>query len=615
MPPSATGWSGAMPGDLAPILSVRGLSVGFRGIPAVCDVSFDIAPGEIVGLTGDSGSGKSTLGLALLGLVRQPGRILGGSVTIEGVDLLQLPEAERRARRGRQIGLIVQNPRGSLSPLHTVGRQIRSVLRAHLTLSSAQATGRAVGLLRQLGLNDPERRAHSYPHEISGGMAQRVLIAMATGAGPRLLVADEPTSGLDVTIQAQFLDELSRTSRAAGSAVLLMTQDLGIIANYCDRVLVMQEGRIVASDLPAAFFAAPRDSYSRSLLSLAHAPPPPLPTAPAELLAVRGLSKNFRLRGSGKTLQAVDRVDLAIGRGETLGLVGESGSGKTTVGRCLLRLLDADAGEVVFEGKDLLRATPHDLRSTRRRIQIVFQDPLDALDPRWSVSRIVSEALLRPDPGRIAELLTLVGLDPAVAKLRPRGLSAGAQQRVGIARAIAADPALIVLDEPTSALTPMARVGIVALLRELQARLGMSYLFISHDLNTVEQLSHRVAVMYLGQIVELGAREQVFQAPRHPYAKALLAAHLAPDPGRRRVDRVPGAGLVGEIPSPIDLPPGCYLAGRCPEAVASCRTTPQPLYEFADGGRVRCTPAAVRAGLIPIPDRPPGRVLQNTVAA
>jgi oligopeptide/dipeptide ABC transporter ATP-binding protein len=599
-----------MPGDAEPILSVRGLSVGFRGVPAVRDVSFDITPGEIVGLTGDSGSGKSTLGLALLGLVRQPGRILGGSVMIEGIDLLQLPEAEKRARRGRQIGLIVQNPRGSLSPLHTVGSQIRSVLHAHLKLPSVQAASRAVGLLRQLGLNDPERRAGSYPHEISGGMAQRVLIAMATGAGPRILVADEPTSGLDVTIQAQFLDELAQTSQAAGSAVLLITQDLGIIANYCDRVLVMHDGHIVASDSTAAFFAAPKENYGQTLLSLAHAPPPPPPVDPAELLAVRALSKHFHVRGSGKRLQAVDRVDLTIGRGETLGLVGESGSGKTTVGRCVLRLLDADAGEVVFEGKDLLRAAPRDLRTTRRRIQIVFQDPLDALDPRWSVSKILSEALVRPNPDRIAELLTLVGLDPATASLRPRGLSAGAQQRVGIARAIAADPALIVLDEPTSALAPMARVGIVALLRELQARLGMSYLFISHDLNTVEQLSHRVAVMYLGQIVELGTREQVFHAPRHPYAKALLAAHLAPDPTRRRVDSVQTAALAGEIPSPIDLPPGCYLAGRCPVATASCHTTPQPLYTFADAGKVRCTPAAVHAGLIQIPDEPLDRVHQ-----
>lgn len=575
-----------------PVLSVRDLSVGFHGRTAVRAVSFAIAPGEIVGLTGDSGSGKSTLGLALLGLVRQPGRILGGQVMLEGTDLLALPEAERRARRGSQIGLIVQNPRGALSPLHKVGAQIQSVLQAHQPMPKAQSHSRAVALLRQLGLNDPERRAGAYPHEISGGMAQRVLIAMAVGAGPRLLVADEPTSGLDVTIQAQFLDELARTARDTGSAVLLMTQDLGIIANYCDRVMVMQDGALVAQDATRAFFAAPKDEYSRSVLALRHSAPPPAPDEPAPLLQATGLSKQFQLQGSKKLLQAVDQVTLTIGRGETLGLVGESGSGKTTVGRCLLRLIEPDGGAIVFDGKDLLGASGTDLRALRRRIQIVFQDPLDALDPRWSVARIIGEALETPSPARIAELLTLVGLDPAVARLRPRGLSAGAQQRVGIARAIAANPALIVLDEPTSALTPLARVGIVTLLRDLQARLGMSYLFISHDLNTVEQLSHRVAVMYMGQIVELGTREQVFEAPRHPYARALLAAHLAPDPTSRRIDRAPGKGLSGEIPSPIDLPSGCYLAGRCPDALPACRTTPQPLHILADGRTIRCTPAA-----------------------
>jgi oligopeptide/dipeptide ABC transporter ATP-binding protein len=585
------GWSVAMPAE--PVLSVRGLSVGFNARAAVRAVSFDIAPGEIVGLTGDSGSGKSTLGLALLGLVRQPGRILGGEVRVEGSDLLALPEAEQRARRGKQIGLIVQNPRGALSPLHPVGAQIQSVLQAHQHMTSAQSHGRAVDLLRQLGLNDPERRASAYPHEISGGMAQRVLIAMALGAGPRLLVADEPTSGLDVTIQAQFLDELARTARTHGSAVLLMTQDLGIIANYCDRVLVMQDGAIVTQGDTRAFFAAPQDAYSRSVLALRHAAPPAAPIDPAPLLTVDGLSKHFQLRGTQKTLQAVDRVTFTIARGETLGLVGESGSGKTTVGRCLLRLIEPDGGSVSFDGRDLLTANRRDLRALRRRVQIVFQDPLDALDPRWTVAQILGEALLAPDAARIAALLDLVGLTPDVARLRPRGLSAGVQQRVSIARAIAADPALIVLDEPTSALTPLARVGIVALLRDLQARLGMSYLFISHDLNTVEQLSHRVAVMYMGQVVELGTREQVFDAPRHPYSRALLEAHLAPDPSRRRIDRVACAALSGEIASPIDLPPGCYLAARCPVALPDCATTPQLLRPLADGRTIRCAPQAM----------------------
>lgn len=308
-----------------------------------------------------------------------------------------------------------------------------------------------------------------------------------------------------------------------------MTQDLGIIANYCDRVLVMQEGRIVAQDTTWAFFAAPSDDYSRAVLALRHATPLPPPATTETLLRVDNLSKRFALHGTKKTLQAVDRVAFTIGRGETLGLVGESGSGKTTVGRCLLRLIEPNGGAVIFDGRDLLRATGRDLRALRRRIQIVFQDPLDALDPRWTVAQILSEALIAPNPAGITELLDIVGLDPATATRRPRSLSAGAQQRVGIARAIAADPALIVLDQPTSALTPLARVGIVTLLRDLQARLGMSYLFISHDLNTVEQRSHRVAVMYLGQVVELGTREQIFTAPRRAISNA-CRPHLGSRP-------------------------------------------------------------------------------------
>ena len=530
--------------------------------------------------------------------MRPPGRILGGKVVLSGTDLLSLPEEGRRELRGREIGLIVQNPRGSLSPLHTVGDQIGAVLRAHLPITRTQSDEKAVGLLRGLGLNDPERRAHAYPHEISGGMAQRVLIAMALGAGPRLLVADEPTSGLDVTIQAQFLDELWKTARNAGSAVLLITQDLGITANYCDRVVVMQDGAIVADDATSRFFADPQDAYSREVLALERTSPPPPPAADAPvLLQTKSLAKSFRLRGSGKRLQAVDNVDLTIRRGETLGLVGESGSGKTTVGRCLLRLVEPDSGEIIFDGIDLVRASAGEMRRMRKRVQIVFQDPLDALDPRWTVEAIIGEALDKPDARRVRELLGLVGLAPEVASLKPRSLAAGAQQRVSIARAIAAEPDLIVLDEPTSALTPLARVGIVRLLRDLQARLGTSYLFISHDLSTVEHLSHRVAVMYLGQVVEVGTREQIFADPRHPYSRALLAAHLVPDPAFRRVDAGPVAALAGEIPSPVDLPPGCYLAGRCPVAEPSCRTTPQPLKRLDDGRLIRCTPVASSDGV------------------
>ena len=580
-----------MPSDAAPVLDVRGLNVDYGGRAAIEDFKLTIAPGEIVGLTGDSGSGKSTLALALLGLTRGPGRISGGSVLLQGVDLLALDEASRRERRGRDIGLIVQNPRGALSPLHRVGQQIGAVYRSHQAVSGTQAASHAVDMLRSLGLNDPERRAQAYPHEISGGMAQRVLIAMALGSGPRLLVADEPTSGLDVTIQAQFLDEMWRTVRKAGSAVLLMTQDLGIIANYCDRVVVLQNGRQVEDAPTQSFYAAPRDSYSRSILAL-RKEDALADATPAPLLAIKDMRKTFPLRGSEKRVQAVDDVSFTIDRGETLGLVGESGSGKTTVGRCILRLVEPDTGEISFGGADVTRASPVELRALRRKLQVVFQDPFDSLDPRWTVADILAEAIDgKPDKARITELLRLVGLGPDVARAKPRALSAGSQQRVNIARAIAVEPELIVLDEPTSALTPLARIAIIRLLRDIQARLGVSYLFISHDLNTVEHMSHRVAVMYLGQIVEIGTREQVFRSSLHPYSKALLGAHLVADPLRRRVDRTDLQTLSGEIPSPIDLPRGCYLASRCPVAQPSCREQPQPLLPAPDGRFVRCTPA------------------------
>ena len=579
-----------MPGNSA-VLEVRDLSVDYGGRIAVENFALTITPGEIVGLTGDSGSGKSTLALALLGLTRGPGHIASGAVMLEGTDLLALDEASRRERRGRDISLIVQNPRSALSPLHRVGQQVGATYRAHQPVSHMQAAQHAVGMLRTLGLNDPERRALAYPHEISGGMAQRVLIAMALGSGPRLLIADEPTSGLDVTIQAQFLDEMWRNVRKVGSAALLMTQDLGIIANYCDRVVVLQAGRQVEDAPTRSFYAAPRDAYSRSVLALRNEEPPPDPP-PEPLLRIARLTKTFPLRGSKKRVQAVDDVGFTISRGETLGLVGESGSGKTTVGRCILRLVEPDKGDVDFAGASVTLASPSALRALRRKLQVVFQDPFDSLDPRWTVADILAEAMqIKPHLSRIVELLRLVGLGADVANARPRALSAGSQQRVNIARAIAVEPELIVLDEPTSALTPLARIGIIRLLRDLQTRLGVSYLFISHDLNTVEHMSHRVAVMYLGQIVELGTREQVFRTPLHPYSKALLAAHLVADPARRRVDRANPEMLSGEIPSPIDLPRGCYLASRCPVALPTCRTTPQPLLPASDGRLVRCTPA------------------------
>jgi oligopeptide/dipeptide ABC transporter ATP-binding protein len=354
---------------------------------------------------------------------------------------------------------------------------------------------------------------------------------------------------------------------------------------------VLQNGRQVEDAPTQSFYAAPRDSYSRSILAL-RKEDALADAIPAPLLAIKDMRKTFPLRGSEKRVQAVDDVSFTIGRGETLGLVGESGSGKTTVGRCILRLVEPDTGEITFDGADVTGASPTELRALRRKLQVVFQDPFDSLDPRWTVSDILAEAIDgKREKARITELLRLVGLGPDVSRAKPRALSAGSQQRVNIARAIAVEPELIVLDEPTSALTPLARIATIRLLRDIQARLGVSYLFISHDLNTVEHMSHRVAVMYLGQIVEIGTREQIFRSPLHPYSKALLGAHLVADPSRRRVDRADIQTLSGEIPSPIDLPRGCYLASRCPVAQPSCREQPQPLLPASDGRFVRCTPA------------------------
>lgn len=593
-----------MAAEARAVITAKGLTIAYPGeradVVAVRDAGFTIRQGEIVGLIGETACGKSTAALALLGMVRPPARRLAGSVLFEGQDLFAMPAEALRAIRGRDIGLIVQNPRMALSPLHTVGKQIVNVYRAHNAVGRGEAMRHAVAMLRLVGINDPERRVHAYPHEISGGMAQRVLIAIALSSKPKLLVADEPTSGLDVTIQAQFLDAMWRASRETGSAVLLVTQDLGIIANYCDRVVVMHQGAVVEIAPVRQFFAAPEHVYSREIMALQGERRRPGPTlagrdAAQPLLTVARLGKDFPIRGSRKSVHAVDDVSFAIARGETLGLVGESGSGKTTVGRCVLRLIEPSRGAIAFGGMDMSGLDQAALRPHRARMQIVLQDPYDQLNPRWRVRDVVAEGLdlhLSLDKEaretRIAELLELVGVPPGLADARPKALSAGLQQRLAIARALATEPELIVLDEPTSALAPAARAGVIRLLRDLQDRLGLSFLFISHDLNTVRHLCHRVAVMYLGQIVEIGAREQIFERPQHPYSRALLAAHLRPDPMDRRVDRSHGDALEGEIPSPIDLPPGCYLAGRCSMRQERCVTERQALSPSLEGSQVRC---------------------------
>ncbi len=587
------------------VLSVHNLRVRYDtpsgAVTPLRDFSLSIGEREVVGLIGDAGSGKSTAALAMMGLVRPPGRLISGQVLFGGQDLMEMDEDQLRALRGKDIGIIVQNPRSALNPMLRIGRQIGNVYRAHSDASAAAARDRAIEMLRLVGINDPERRVAAYAHELSGGMAQRALIAMALSSEPRLLIADEPTSGLDVTIQAQFLDQMWDSVQQTGSAILLISQDLGIIANYCDRVAVLHDGRIV-EDRPARdFFAAPEHPYSRDILGLQRAAASGVartsePVAPGEpLVEVTALAKAFPIHGSDKVVQALQSVDLSVGPGETLGLVGESGSGKTTVGRCLLRLEEPTSGDITYRGAPISGIPKEALRAFRRKIQIVFQDPYDSLNPRWTIRRVLQEPLdlhtrlgKAEKTARIRDLLEMVGLDQALIDDKPRGLGASAMQRLNIARAIAVDPEFIVLDEPTSVLAPQAVTGLIALLRKLQKELGLSYLFISHDLTTVRFLCHRVAVMYLGQIVEVGRVGQVFEDPQHPYARALLSAHLFPDPTRRRVDQDVPESLSGEIPSPVDLPRGCYLAGRCPFAVDRCRSEAQPLVALEDGRQVRC---------------------------
>ncbi len=591
------------------ILEARDITVRFPivegpDVYAVKNFNLAVKPGEFIGLMGEPGCGKSTAAMSFLGLVRPPGVIDQGTVEFMGRNILTMGEEEVRQLRGRDIGMIVQNPRYSLHPMMRVGDQIANVYRAHNDVSKKEAWAHAVEMLRMVGINDPERRVKAYAHELSSGMAQRVLIAIALSSRPKLLIADEPTSGLDVTIQAQFLDQMWDSCRQTNSAVVLVTQDLGIVANYCDRVVIVHEGTVVEDADVFTFFKSPQHGYSRRILELqreaqaaGEAVLGKIDPKASPILDVQDLSKLFPIRGSESKVHAVEHADFELRPGECLGLVGESGSGKTTIGRCVLRLVEPTQGKIVFQGKNLADLQSSEFRKFRGDLQIVFQDPLDSLNPRWTVHQVLTEPLKlhtnlseaeRED--RITELLKLVGLEPSMRFALPREMSAGRQQRTSIARAIASNPDFIVLDEPTSALTPETTAEIIQLLMDLSAKLGIAYLFISHDLTTVKYICHRVVVLYLGQIVEVGTKDQVFNRPRHPYSRALLASHLFPDTANRRVDREVRESLKGEIPSPIteNLPKGCYLYGRCPAQLDKCRDMPQELAQLDDGRSVRC---------------------------
>jgi ABC-type glutathione transport system ATPase component len=520
-----------------PLLEVSDLAVSFGAKPVLQGISFSLGREEVLGIVGETGAGKSVLAKALISLLPEGGRVVAGEIKLRGDPVSGRGEEELRQLRGGKISLIGTNAKALLDPVETVGRQVAKVLRAHKRVSGTQAYAETLELFKQVGIINPERRAKAYPHELSGGMAQRIVIAMALITRPEVILADDATLGLDATIQVQVLDLLVSRCRELGMGAVLITHDLGIVAHYCDRVAIMKDGRIVELRRVGDFLADPKAGYSETLLKAARVRPAPMVqdasrAKPAALLEVVELQKFFPLNG-GNVIRAVDGVSFSIGRNETLALVGESGSGKTTVGQCLVRLLEADGGTIFFRGHDIARMPQKQFRPLRRTIQMVFQEPYVALNPRWMVSDLISEPLAldesmpsRARTARVMELLDLVGLPKKLGLAYPHELTAGEQKRVGIARALATRPEFVVFDEPTTALDIRVRAQIIDLVRNLQQEMGLSALFITHDLNSVRSLAHRVAVMRHGKIVEAGETELIFSNPSNEYTKTLLAAEL-----------------------------------------------------------------------------------------
>ncbi len=519
-----------------PLLSVRDLTIRFGTAEVVHGIGFDVNAGEALALVGESGSGKSVTAASILRLL-PPQAAVTGSISFEGSELAEAPEATLRGVRGNRVGMIFQEPMTSLNPVHTVGRQVGEVLAVHQGLRPNAARGRALEMLRSVGIPDPARRLDDYPHQLSGGQRQRVMIAMALANNPSLLIADEPTTALDVTVQAQILALLKAEQRRRNMAMLFITHDLGIVRRLADRVAVMTEGRIVETGPVGEVFSNPQHAYTRHLLEAAPRGAPAVPPADAPVVAeTRGLRvwypiKRGLFRRTVGHIRAVDGVDLSVREGETVGIVGESGSGKSSLGYALLRLLPS-TGSIVILGTPIDDRTARALRPLRRHMQVVFQDPYGSLSPRMSVADIVGEGLgvHRRDLSRgerdrrVAAALTEVGLAPAAGHRYPHEFSGGQRQRIAIARALVLEPRLLVLDEPTSALDVSIQAQIVDLLRDIQERRNLSYVFISHDLRVVRALASRVLVMRNGVVVERGPAEAIFSDPQDPYTRELMAA-------------------------------------------------------------------------------------------
>ena len=659
------------------LLEVKDLTTVFHlpngDIQAVNKVSFTLAKGEVMGIVGESGSGKSVTARSLMRMVRHPGEIIAGEVRLNGVDLLKLDESEMRAIRGKKIAMVFQDPQATLNPVHTIGAQISETLIVHGTAKS-DAKRRSIELLGQVGIPNPDTSYARYPHELSGGMRQRVVIAIALANNAELLIADEPTTALDVTIQAQILRLLLELRDSLGISIIMITHDMGVIAEVCDKTLVMYGGRVVEEGSVAQIFEMPLHPYTAALLStvprlssdrseelvaIPGSPPDPanLPSGCAfsprcsfveaecrisiptllEILPKRSSAcfvreahpkKDFRpdvrkkkkkvteiseepilsvenivvdvgskrrgIFGSkSQPVNAVAGLSLDLRPGETLGLVGESGCGKSTLSRAIVGINKFASGRCFVAGRDVTEMTQDDRAWVSSNVQYVFQDPFASLNPRRTIAQSIGEALdvaglpANQIEKRAAELMERVGLDPKYLDRLPYAFSGGQRQRIGIARALAANPKILILDEPVSALDVSIQAQIINLLQELRDDLGLAFLFIAHDLSVVRHLSDRVAVMYLGRIVEIGTAEQIYESPTHPYTKALLAS--SPEPEVKR-DKKLAPVLQGSIPSPAEPPSGCRFRTRCPIGPLAhpdrdrC-ITEQPEFQLIDSGQ------------------------------
>jgi oligopeptide/dipeptide ABC transporter ATP-binding protein len=591
----------------APVLRLENLQVDFntsRGrVAAVRGISLSVNPGACLGVVGESGAGKSQAFLAAMGLLAPNGTASGRAI-FGTTELIGRSSAELDRVRGLKVGMVFQDPMTSLTPHIHVGDQIAEPLVMHVGVTWREARLRALALLRRTRVTDPERRMKQYPHELSGGMRQRVMLAIALACEPTLLIADEPTTALDVTVQAQILALLADLKRERAMSMVLITHDLGVVAGLADEVAVMREGQIVEQGAAGTILKSPGHPYTRQLIEAMpriDAPAAEIPAATAAAqtapLSVSDLSVNFSVRKglvSRARLRAVEQVSFEVRAGEALGVVGESGCGKSTLARAALRLIRPSAGRVVWMGRSIEGLSAHDLRPMRRELQIVFQDPLASLEPRMTVAQIIAEPLrihrrklaAATRDAEVLEMLRHVGLSPELLERYPHELSGGQCQRVGIARAMVLKPRVLVCDEPVSSLDVSVQKQVVELLIALKRETGMSILFVSHNLAVVKQLCERVLVLYLGRVMELAPSGELYARPLHPYTRELLSAVPVADPEVQpaRFAR----SVLGEPPSPLAPPSGCVFRTRCPHAIERCRDEVPPLEPAGDRRQVAC---------------------------